>query len=48
MVHCETPEGESEREAEDLISLQFLLESSQSNAPSDPLISPDELLQVDM
>ena len=46
VIHCETSEGESEREAEDLIVSQLLLENSLSVASSDPLISPDELLQV--
>ncbi|XP_027229043.1 minichromosome maintenance domain-containing protein 2 isoform X2 [Penaeus vannamei] len=45
VIYCETPDGECEREAEEVITLQTLLDSTNPEEPPQPLLPPDQLLQ---
>ncbi|XP_071521846.1 minichromosome maintenance domain-containing protein 2-like [Panulirus ornatus] len=45
VVYTETPAGECESEAEEVITLHTLLEGTRPQPPTQPLLPPDQLLQ---
>ncbi|XP_047478211.1 minichromosome maintenance domain-containing protein 2-like [Penaeus chinensis] len=45
VIYCETPDGECEREAEEVITLQTLLDSTNPEELTQPLLPPDQLRQ---